>query len=118
VHDGLFDRDSVLDCLRKLGEILAERNVPHQTLILIGGSYLALRDLRESTRDIDTVTHLDAETRLAISDVAKLNGLDRAWLNDFAAGFRPAGLTTAHCSPILEMVRSPSWHHQPIGCFS
>ena len=113
--DELLDRDAVLDCLRTLGDLLAQRNTPHQSIILIGGSYLALLDLREATRDVDTVTHLDAATRLAISDVADLKGLSPKWLNDLAAGFRPAGLSSTNCSPILEhraltvLAPSPDW---------
>lgn len=63
MSDALFDRETVLDCLQTLAGLLAERGVPHQSIILIGGSYLALQDLRESTRDVDTVTHLDSVTR-------------------------------------------------------
>ena len=52
----LFDGKATLAALLSLAGLLAARAVGHQTLIIVGGSYLALNDLRESTRDIDSVT--------------------------------------------------------------
>jgi hypothetical protein len=49
----LFDEKETLAALHALADLLATRTVEHQTLIIVGGSYLALNNLRESTCDID-----------------------------------------------------------------
>lgn len=111
----LFDRAAVLDGLEALAFVLGQRSVPHQTLAVIGGSYLALLGLREATRDVDTITRLNEQTRRAIDDVARSKGLEPRWLNDAAIAFTPIGLTSAHCSPVFAhkaltvVLPSPDW---------
>jgi len=54
----LFDRAVIDAGLLRLDEVLVERSLPHQRLVVVGGSYLALADLRHATRDIDTITRI------------------------------------------------------------
>jgi hypothetical protein len=100
--DFLFDGEATRDALKALAELLALRGVEHQTLILVGGSYLALHNLRESTRDIDSVTRLESATKDAIAEIGERRGYAADWLNDNAAAFRPAGLTTEECNILFD----------------
>lgn len=108
----LFDRALLLKGLASLDRVLGTHNAPHQDLILVGGSYLALTDLREATRDVDTVSRLGNLMRAAIDEVAQKLGFPPNWLNDHAATFIPRGLTDEHCSTVFEgkvlTVRIPS----------
>lgn len=111
----LFDREMLLAALAKLDQALEAREVEHQELIVVGGSYLALADLRQSTRDVDTITRLIASVRAAIDEVGADVGFPPGWLNDRAAGFAPSGLGVEHCSPAFEglaltvLVPSADW---------
>ncbi len=66
----LFDAKPTLAALRS-PDLLATRAVEHQTLIIVGGSYVALNDLRESTRDIDSMTRLQRVTNQAIFEICQ-----------------------------------------------
>ena len=57
------------------------------TVILVGGSLLAWRDLRASTVDVDSARRLDEELRRAVARVAVNNDLAPDWLNSNAAAF-------------------------------
>jgi len=70
-------------------------------IIVVGGAFMALRGFRASTADIDTITRLDDELRLAVEAVATERGLRPDWLNDRAAGFAPVGLTIEDCESLL-----------------
>jgi len=61
----LFDRAVIDAGLLRLDEVLVERSLPRQRLVVVGGSYLALADLRHATRDIDTITRITEAIRLA-----------------------------------------------------
>lgn len=97
----LFDRDLLLTALAELDRELARHQQLHQEMIVVGGSYLALEDLRQSTRDVDVVTQLTVVTRRAIGEVATELGLSAQWLNDEALAFRPSGLTSEHCTAVF-----------------
>jgi hypothetical protein len=58
-------------------------------LTVVGGSYMALLGLRDSTMDVDTITRLDDTLRRAVADVADEFDLDPTWLNDRALTFQP-----------------------------
>ncbi len=98
----LFDGKETLAALRSLADLLATQAVEHETLIIVGGSYLALNDLRESTRDIDSVTRLQAATKRAILEIGQQHGYASDWLNDAAAAFRPTGLRIEDCAVLFE----------------
>ena len=84
-----LDRAAIEANLTALGDRLAMDGAEVR-LLIVGGSYLALHGLRESTVDVDTITRLDATTRDAIEAVAAERGLEPAWLNDHAAAFAPS----------------------------
>jgi transcriptional regulator with XRE-family HTH domain len=89
---------------RLLGEAaheLANRGLS-ACLIVVGGSYLALHDLRESTVDVDTVTRLEADIMAVIEAIAHRHDLRADWLNDSAAPFSPAGLRIEDCRILYE----------------
>jgi len=98
----LFDRNRMLAALDSLDRKLEAQGQPHQELIVVGGSYLALVELRESTRDVDVVTRLTSATRRAVREVASEQSLPPRWMNDDAATFVPAGLTAAHCARVFD----------------
>lgn len=97
----LFDRDRLLAALHRLDSKLEAQGQPHQKVIVVGGSYLALAELREATRDVDVITRLTSATRRAIHDVATELHLSPRWMNDEAAAFMPAGLAASHCTEVL-----------------
>lgn len=76
---------------------------PEHVVIVVGGSLLALRDLRQATVDVDSVRRLDAELMTAVAAVAADHGLAPRWLNDSAAMFKPATLRDGDCH--LELTR-------------
>jgi hypothetical protein len=43
---------------------------PKNVLIIVGGALLALHDLRDTTRDIDSISSLEQELRDAVAVVA------------------------------------------------
>lgn len=98
----LLDRAEMLAALDDLDRKLAAQAQPRQQLIVVGGSYLALAELRQSTRDVDVATRLAPVTRRAIEEVAVERGLPRRWLNDDAAAFLPAGLNVDSCDVVFD----------------
>ena len=64
-----------MDNLLEVAEILGASGRAQTRLIVVGGSYLALHGLRESTRDVDTITVLDEAVRSAVQEVASRRGL-------------------------------------------
>lgn len=84
-----LDRAAIEANLAALGDRLADEGIVAR-LLVVGGSYLALQGLRESTMDVDTVTRLDDTITSAIEAIADERGLDPAWLNDRAAAFAPS----------------------------
>jgi len=99
-----FDRARLLSALASLDEALQAQDLPRQDLIVVGGSYLALAHLRDSTMDVDVVTRLTEVTRRAVAEVADRHGVSAQWLNDHAATFRPHGLTAEHCTTVVDGV--------------
>ena len=97
----LFDGNATLAALRHLPTCSPPEPLS-TNLIIVGGSYLALNDRRESTRDIDSVTRLEAVTKKAILEIGQRHGYANDWLNDSAAAFRPSGLTIEDCTVLFE----------------
>jgi hypothetical protein len=90
--------------LNHLGEVageLSDKNVACR-LIVVGGSYLALHDLRESTADVDSLTTLTEELKAVVRKVGERHGLRADWLNDAATMFAPAGLNPDKCEVLYE----------------
>lgn len=90
--------------LREVASELTDAG-PQQTLIIVGGSLLALQGLRATTADVDCVRRLDDELRTAVRVVAERHGLAPTWLNDRSAVFAPATLRENECQLILQSGR-------------
>lgn len=60
-------------------------------IIVVGGSFMTLHDLRDSTADVDSVSPLDDRVRTAVRRIADERGWAQDWLNDRATvpGGRP-----------------------------
>ncbi len=69
---------------------------------MVGGALLALRGLRDATRDVDTTTPIDADLRAAIARVALQHGLAPQWLNDHAKPFLPATFNQDACEVLID----------------
>ena len=98
---GVLGKSEILDYLGEVADELADKGIAAH-LVVVGGSYLALHDLRESTMDVDTVTRLGIGIVAAIQTVADRHGLRVDWLNDHAAPFSPAGLRVEDCQILYE----------------
>lgn len=75
------------------------------TIIVVGGSLLAWRGLREATEDVDSIRRLDDELRRAVGVVAARHDLSVGWLNDHATAFAPQGLDVDACDVLLDRPR-------------
>jgi len=76
----LLDRRGILAALRELTVELGPGAGQH-VVVVAGGSLMALHGMREATRDVDSVAHLDAELRSAADRVAASRGLEAGhWL--------------------------------------
>ena len=98
----LLGKDEIRRCLGDLAEELERRGAPTVELIIVGGTYLALHDLRESTRDVDSATALNQLLRDAAVVVAERRGLRQDWINDHARPFLPADFERSLCSVLVE----------------
>ncbi|MDQ3611254.1 MAG: DUF6036 family nucleotidyltransferase [Actinomycetota bacterium] len=102
--DAPLDGQRIVQYLNEVADRLGPDG-PEHTVIVVGGSLLALRDLRQTTVDIDSVRRLDAELMTAVAAVASDHGLAPRWLNDSAAMFKPATLRDGDCHVELERGR-------------
>ncbi|CAN5509348.1 hypothetical protein BH18ACT3_BH18ACT3_18550 [soil metagenome] len=85
-----LDRDDLLELFAELSaELHAEHTVD---VIIAGGSFMALRQLRETTEDVDSVRRLAPRVRAAVARVAAARDLAPDWLNDHAVALAPHGL--------------------------
>ncbi|MGY4768237.1 DUF6036 family nucleotidyltransferase [Kribbella sp. CWNU-51] len=87
----VLDKAEILTRLTEVADELATRNLIC-SLVVVGGSYMALHDLRESTADVDSLTVLTAELKAVVRQVGERHGLRATWLNDSATMFAPVGL--------------------------
>lgn len=101
--EGLFGKAEILAYLGDVAELLATEDQSRATLIVVGGSYLVLHDLRSmGTRDVDSIERLTLTVRRAVERVAAANDLSTDWLNDRAAMFAPVGFLRTECSVLFE----------------
>jgi hypothetical protein len=105
VPNDLFDRDRIVSSLAEVAAILEETNSPSGVLVVVGGSYMALHDLRESTADVDTIKRIERSIREAVEIVAERRGFVPEWLNDKATPYWPQGLTLEACELLIEFPR-------------
>ncbi len=71
-------------------------------MIVVGGSLLALRGMRNATRDVDSIRPLDDELRRATHVIADPHGLAANWLTDHAAPWAPATMNIDDCEVVVE----------------
>ncbi len=83
-----LDGDTIRALLGEVADRLGP-NRPQHVVVLAGGSLLAWRGLRESTRGVDSLRVLDAELARAAEEVGADHGLAVGRLNARAAGFSP-----------------------------
>ena len=98
---GVLNKAAILAHISEVGDGLAARGLTG-ALVVVGGSYLALRDLRDATADVDSVTRLTSSLRAVVAEVAERHGMRPDWLNDNAVGFAPAGLRRADCEVLFQ----------------
>jgi hypothetical protein len=72
------------------------------SLVVVGGSYMALHDLRESTADVDSLTKLSEDLKAIVRVVGDRHGLRATWLNDSAAMFAAVGLDVDECEVLYQ----------------
>lgn len=101
----LLTKAEIRQCLHDLANELEKREAPTVEIVVVGGSCLALRDLRASTRDVDSATALNEVLRDAAAVVAQHHGLRADWLNDHARPFLPADFERSRCSVLAEHPR-------------
>lgn len=85
------------ECLRGLGEELAQRGHAQRVLVVVGGAFVAHRSIREATTDVDVISLLDGDTRAAAAAVAHRHGLEPDWLNDHARPWTPRTFDEGAC---------------------
>lgn len=100
--DGLLHGDEIRALLADVAQrLLATQHTPH-TLVVVGGSFMALVGLRDTTADVDTITRLNDNVRAAVEAVAEDRDLRHDWLNDRAAAFAPIGMSVDDCGVLAE----------------
>ena len=97
-----FDRATILAHLEELNSELVNLQTDHVELLIVGGSYLALHDLRSGTRDVDTARRLGDDAKRAVAVVADRHQLSREWLNDESMAFLPADFDDARGGLVAE----------------
>lgn len=98
-HSGLLDREAILGYLHDVAEELPAGT--RHTIVVAGGTYLALHGLRAATQDVDSIRRLGPELREAVAAVGVRNGLGTRWLNDSATMFAPQGLVDDLCAVVV-----------------
>lgn len=99
-----LNASQILVCLGEVADALPSTGRRH-TIVVVGGSLLALHGLRQATMDVDTVRRIEQELRDAVARVARAHDLAPAWLNDSSAAFRPQTFVEADCDVLLDRGR-------------
>lgn len=99
----MLSGDDILDLLGLVADRLEKSvGVEPATLVVVGGSFMALHGLRAGTADVDTITRIDDRLRGVVEEVAAARDLRPDWLNDRAAAFAPLGLDIKSCTTLFE----------------
>lgn len=88
--------------LRDVADQLHQDGGAQVSIIVVGGSFMALHGLRDSTADVDSVSQLDDRLLAAVRRVAVQRGWPEQWLNDRARPWRTAGLQISSCLLVLD----------------
>jgi hypothetical protein len=100
VSDVPLTGDRIRAYLLETAELLSPGDP--QTIVVAGGSLLAMLGVREATSDVDSLTHISEALATAAGAVAERHDLTPHWLNDSAAAFRPSTFDNAECSVIID----------------
>ena len=65
-----FNAERIFGLLQSLNGELSKLGLSQRTIVLVGGSSLALMGLRESTSDVDVISKIDAVFEIAICRVS------------------------------------------------
>ena len=101
---GLLSGDQIRDLLSEVAHEL-DPSRAQATVLVVGGSLMALHGLRQATEDVDTSIRLDADMRAAVRVVAERRHLAIDWLNDHSATWHPHTLRLEDCVVLLEHPR-------------
>lgn len=100
---GVLSGDDILGLLGAVADRLEESlGVEPATIVVVGGSFMALHGLRAGTADVDTITRIDDRLRGVVEEVAAESDLRPDWLNDRSAAFAPVGLDITSCTTLFE----------------
>ena len=97
-----LDGDLIRRLIVEVADEVADTNAERRVVIVVGGSLLALRGMRDATRDVDSIRPLDDELRRATHVIAERHGLAANWLNDHAAPWAPATMNIDDCEVVVE----------------
>lgn len=100
--EGLFDKPTIELALGAVATRLEAKDGEPGVLVIVGGSFMALHELREATRDVDSVRRITSEIRAAVNAVAEEHGFEPNWLNDRAMMYLPQGLREEACEVVLD----------------
>lgn len=101
---GLLSGDQIRALLEEVaGQLNPARE--QTTVLVVGGSLMALHGLREATEDVDSIVRLDADLRAAVRVVGERHHLAVEWLNDHAAAWHPQTLRLEDCDVLLDHPR-------------
>ena len=93
-----FNAERIFGLLRCLNGELSKLGSSRRTIVVVGGSSLALMGLRESTSDVDVISKIDADFEIAIGYVSVAENLSLKWLNSSAGAFVPQDFDNSRCS--------------------
>jgi len=99
-----LDRTEIQELIAEVAGRLVPTGEQH-LLIVVGGSLLAWRGLRDTTEDVDSVHQIPAELRVVIHAIAVERDLRSDWLNDNARWFIPATFHLPSCDVLFEHPR-------------
>lgn len=99
-----LDGAEIRDILVRIADAIDE-HFPQQTVVLIGGAYMALHGWRESTRDIDSAVTLSAGVQDAVGRVAAAVGLNATFMNAHAVAFVENLPPVVECEVLLDHPR-------------
>lgn len=99
----LLDGAAILGHLREVADELPDDVC--ETIVVVGGSMLAVLGLREATEDVDTVHRHSGALAAAAARVAARHDLAPGWLNSSASPWAPAAEVVAMIDgpPVLEL---------------
>jgi hypothetical protein len=101
----LLSDSDIRDALADVAAELERMDSEAQTVIVVGGSYMAFVGLRQATKDVDSLSAVAAELREAVATVGRSRGWNDRWLNDDAKGYRPNGFDDSECVVVAKYAK-------------